>query len=249
MAKRSLSQNFLVDQNIIDKIIASAGLCPNDAILEIGPGQGALTAKMAPLANRLIAIETDSSLIPLLEPIKGSSIIHADFLAFDLETLCPFKPLKVISNLPYHITSKILKKLALHKELFSSWTVMVQKEFAEKLRSPMQGPLFYFLHYHYQIKSLFSVSKGCFNPRPSIDSTVISLIPNEEALDPLFFDFLTHIFEHRRKVLHKTLNRYYSEENVAKAFEMLNLPLSIRTEELAFKSVHALYELLAKGAL
>ena len=232
MAKRSLSQNFLIDQNIIDKILRTAHLSKEDSILEIGPGQGALTKKIAEIAREFIAIETDGDLIPILQRIPKVKIIHADFLEFDLT---PLKSMKVISNLPYHITSKILKKLVLHKPLFSSWTLMMQREFADKLLNPLSGPLIYFLNEHYTIKVGFHVSPHAFYPKPSIESTVVTFIANDKPLDIQLLDFLTYCFEHRRKVLHKTLSAHYPNID-------LGLSPSVRIEELTKEDIAKLYQ-------
>jgi 16S rRNA (adenine1518-N6/adenine1519-N6)-dimethyltransferase len=235
MAKRSLSQNFLIDQNIIDKIIRASMLCKEDSVLEIGPGQGALTKKIVAITQNFIAVETDSTLLPLLEGIR--TIIHADFLQFDLSILK--NVCKVISNLPYHITSKILKKLVLHKPFFSTWTLMMQKEVAMKLLDPLSTPLIYFLNYHYEIKIAFHVSPNAFYPRPSVDSTVVNFFPNNKALDPLFFDFLNHAFEHRRKLLLKNLTPYYSQ--ILKCFKKLQIKESSRIDELTPKQIEDLF--------
>jgi 16S rRNA (adenine1518-N6/adenine1519-N6)-dimethyltransferase len=241
MAKRSLSQNFLIDQNIIDKIIRSSMLCKDDSVLEIGPGQGALTKKIAAITQNFIAIETDQSLLPLLEGI--AKVIHADFLEFDLSTLKSV--CKVISNLPYHITSKILKKLVLHKPLFSTWTLMMQKEVAMKLLDPLSSALICFLNYHYEIKIAFHVSPNAFYPKPSVDSTVVNFFPNNKALDPLFFDFLNHAFEHRRKILLKNLAPYYPK--ILKYFEKLHLKESLRIDELTLEQIENLFLLARSG--
>ena len=236
--KRKLSQNFLIDQNIVDKILAVAKLSSNDTVLEIGPGRGALTRKIVTQSKEAVAIEFDSNLIADLDYLK---VYEADFLKFDLSQLSS-PPYKVISNLPYHITSKILEKLALNKPHFTSLTLMVQDEFADKLLHPMETALITFLHYHYSIEKHFTVSRNCYYPKPNVSSAVITLEPNNHPLDPNFYHFLKKGYAQKRKFLRTQLKPHYPATDTA--FEKLNLDPKVRIGALTPQIAHTLFSLI-----
>ncbi|MCF7851904.1 MAG: 16S rRNA (adenine(1518)-N(6)/adenine(1519)-N(6))-dimethyltransferase RsmA [Simkaniaceae bacterium] len=244
-AKRALSQNFLIDSNIIHKIIRAVDLQAADHILEIGPGRGALTFKIAPAVQHFTAIEKDSTLIQQLDYKANMDLIEADFLTFDLTLLTEKAPLKLISNLPYNISTKAVKKIALYKHLFSSVYLMVQNEFADKLISKPSSSLSALAQYHFDIHKLFTISPYCFCPKPNVTSAFISLIPNRRSISESQCLFFTHCFEGKRKQLFNILKTHYSEKLLHRAWLELNLPTQIRIEELTPLQIQSLYAIVS----
>ena len=184
--KKRLSQNFLIDQNIVDKILDAAQIAPGDIILEIGPGSGALTASMLKKGAIVYAIEIDSSAASILKKYLGEdknfTLINEDILKADLSFVKPGT--KIVSNLPYHITSPIIAMIATSIHLFSSITLMVQKEMAARILakppSSNRSSFSIFTSYFFKKKSLFIVKPGSFTPKPKVDSVIISLIPKKK---------------------------------------------------------------------
>ncbi|MDN3504745.1 MAG: 16S rRNA (adenine(1518)-N(6)/adenine(1519)-N(6))-dimethyltransferase RsmA [Rhabdochlamydiaceae bacterium] len=246
MFKRTLSQNFLIDPNTIEKLVNSTSIDPNENVLEIGPGKGAITRKLASRASHLIAVEKDRDLIFDLEQIENAQIYEADVLEFDLNQLRNYAPMKVVSNLPYHITSKILKRLALHKNLFKSIYVMVQEEFANRLILPPETTLTAFLNSHYNITKLFNISKHCFYPKPNVTSTFIELKPNNLPMEEEFYTFLNYGYLHKRKMLYSELKHHYDEELLDEAFQKLGLDEKERIQKIKPDLIFSLYKLLGK---
>lgn len=208
--KKSLSQNFLIDANIIRKIVEMAHIQPGDAVLEIGPGPGALTSALLDAGAHVFAIEMDRTfakeLIRFQTPDKRLKVVEADFLKFPLTVLRP--TLKVVANLPYHITAPILEKICQNAHLFSSMTLMVQKEVAIRMGasagSKDYSPLTVFLQYHASIGKPFLVPASCFYPRPKVDSAVIRLdFQAPPAINPL--PLARKAFQQRRKMLSTSL--------------------------------------------
>ena len=246
MVKRTLSQNFLIDPNTIDKIVNSTSPHSTETILEIGPGRGAITRKLASQVNQLIAVEKDRDLIEDLTDIPNAKIFEGDILEYDLEQLSQYAPMKVVSNLPYHITSKILKKLALHKNLFSSIYVMVQEEFATRLMLPPETTLTAFINAHYTVKRLFNISKHCFHPKPNVTSTFIELLPNELPTEEEFYTFLNYGFVHKRKMLYSELKNHYEQDNLENAFAQLQIDHKERIQKIKPDVIFSLYKILSQ---
>lgn len=207
--KKSLSQNFLIDLNIIRKIVQLADVQPNDTILEIGPGPGALTAALLNSDAQVYAVEMDTTFARELHRYQNGklTVIEADFLKFPLESLP--KNLKVVANLPYHITTPILEKLFAYS--FSTLTIMVQKEVAQRMASAPGtkdfGSLSLFVQFYSKVFSSFKVPASCFYPHPKIDSTVIRLDQREPPkIDPnSFFPLVHKAFQQRRKMVSSSL--------------------------------------------
>ena len=211
--KKKFGQNFLIDENILNKI---CGLIPNDHlnIVEIGPGDGRLTNNILRFSpNELKIIEIDSDLIPLLkkkfDKFKNIKILNDDILNYELND----KPELIISNLPYNISSQILAKICLMKYLPKNLILMFQKEFAHRLINKKLNSLNSLVKCFYDIENRFNVSKNCFRPIPKVDSTVLFfkkkkkvLLKKNEVLN--FIEFKRYLFTHKRKTLNKLLKNY-----------------------------------------
>lgn len=216
--KKSLGQNFLVDNNIILKIIASVKATKDDLIVEIGPGQGVLTKELLKL-SQVVAIEIDKEMGIYLNSIKDAEIIYADILDVDLKSILSkykYKNVYVVANIPYYITTPIIKKIIDSKIEFKEITLMVQKELADRFASLPGGSeynsLTVFLNYYFEIEKLFFVPRNCFYPSPKVNSEVIKLKSKENKLeikDYKYFEKLVkESFLHRRKTLKNNLKNY-----------------------------------------
>lgn len=214
--KKRLGQNFLIDKNIAFKIVGYADIKSEDIVLEIGPGHGILTNILAEKAKKVIAIEIDQEIVKYLETIRPDNVklIRGDVLKIDFNSLPWFN--KIVSNLPYNISSDITFKLLCHK--FELAILTYQKEFAERLISAHNNKNYSRLsvgvYYKAECKFLDQVSKNCFNPTPNVDSYVLSLKPR--SLPPFyvinekfFFDFIRNMFIHRRKKIKRILISRY----------------------------------------
>ena len=212
--KRGLSQNFLIDANIVRNIVKTARVQSGDCVLEIGPGPGALTQELLKQGAHVIAIEKDARLAFELERLQIDNrlqVIHADFLEYPLQELIRSSPIKVVSNLPYHITSPILGKLCENASLFSSAWIMVQKEVAQRIvaqkNTKDMSSFTIFLKTYCDASIAFKVSKNCFYPVPKVDSCVVELAFRKPIFDDpeAFLPFVRRAFQQRRKMLRSTL--------------------------------------------
>ncbi len=225
--KKSLGQNFLVDEGVAQGIVSGSGAEPGDTVLEIGPGVGSLTRYLLPRVDRVIAVELDREAIPLLERnTKGLGnlrVIQGDILKTDLaEILEGQEGVKVIANLPYYITSPILMKLLEEGPFLSSITVMVQKEVGERLcavpGTKDYGILTLAVGYYARVEKILDVGKECFHPVPKVDSVVMRLIPLplEERLprelEEAYFRLIKGGFAQRRKNLMNSLAAFYGAD-------------------------------------
>lgn len=219
---RNLGQNFLIDKNIIDKIIAGTEIGPQDTVLEIGPGMGVITAEAAAQAKKVIAVEVDKSLLPILaETLAGCDnvrIINEDILKLDIDKIIAEETagggeVKVIGNLPYYITTPIIMKL-LEETTVKSITIMMQKEVADRIKaapgSKIYGAISVAVQYYCQVEKIADVPKTVFIPQPQVDSVVLRLVRKEEpgvgVLDKgIFFACVKAGFGQRRKTLLNSL--------------------------------------------
>lgn len=207
--KKSLSQNFLIEPSITDKIVETAAISPNDPVLEIGPGPGGLTRKLLAAGARVYAVEMDTLFAKELTRFQNGklTIFEADILKFAIEQLP--RNLKVVANLPYHITAPILEKL--FSSSFSSITIMVQKEVADRMMAKPStkdfGSLSLFVQFYSNCTTSFIVPPSAFYPRPTVDSTVIRLEARTAPdVDPkVFFGFVHKAFQQRRKMITSSL--------------------------------------------
>ena len=226
---KSLGQNFLTDKNIIDKIIEGAGIGQGDTVIEIGPGIGVITGEAAKKAKKVIAIEIDKSLIPILDETLGGfdnvTVINEDVLKVDISELTgDEKPenIKIMGNLPYYITTPIIMKLLEDQVRADSITIMMQKEVADRIKaspgSKAYGALSVAVQYYCSVEKVADVPKGVFIPQPNVDSTVLKLNlrkekPVKPADEKVFFNCVKAAFSQRRKTL---LNSMQTLQGVSK---------------------------------
>ncbi|MCH9811327.1 16S rRNA (adenine(1518)-N(6)/adenine(1519)-N(6))-dimethyltransferase RsmA [bacterium] len=247
--KKALSQNFLIDNNVVKKIIDHAEVQPGDTILEIGPGSGALTVEILQRGATVYAVEYDKDVSHILKKYLSSNpnfhLIEGDILKQDLSFLKA--PVKIISNLPYHITSPIIAMIADYLDTFTSATLMVQKEMADRILaeapSNNRSSFSIFTSYYFEKKALFLVKPGSFTPKPKVDSIILSLIPKKELplADPNpFFDFVRKAFSQKRKMISSTIK----DQPIAQTLKKNGSNPKARPEELSLEQFLALYKAL-----
>ncbi len=218
---KSLGQNFLTDKNIVDKIVDGAGIGPEDTVIEIGPGMGVITWEAASRARKVIAIELDSSLIPILGEtlarFDNVQIINQDVLKTDINELTEGEEaghVKIIGNLPYYITTPIIMKLLEDKVKAESLTIMTQKEVADRIGAgpgtKSYGALSIAVQFYCQVEKVTDVSRNSFIPAPNVDSTVLKLKFRQQPAaavrnEPLFFKCVRAGFGQRRKTLSNSM--------------------------------------------
>ena len=252
---KSLGQNFLVDDSVLEDIIEGAEISPEDHVIEIGPGVGTLTAELLKKAKRVTSLELDSSLIPiLLEELKDRdnfTLINKDALKVDFKELTnEGEKVKVVANLPYYVTTPIIAKLLNEGVNFESLTIMIQKEVAERINaSPGNkdyGALSLLVQYYCDTKIVRRVSPASFIPRPKVDSIVIKLHKLPKARvelkdETIFFKVIRDSFNMRRKTLSNALkNVGLSKEALDEAFKEANIDSRRRGETLSIEEFAAL---------
>ncbi|NHZ85357.1 MAG: ribosomal RNA small subunit methyltransferase A [Planctomycetia bacterium] len=244
-AKKKWGQNFLIDPNLLRKIIRTIGLSNNDTILEIGPGEGVLTERIFPIVNELAVIEIDPLLVEYLrslDSINGCHIIHGDVLWLELKTLSIKKPIKVIGNIPYNITSPILFWLIEQRADWSETYLMVQKEMASRLTGQIgtksYGRLTVMTGAFLDIEKCFNIPPEVFIPRPKVDSAFIKItkktipIINEEQFDK-FEIVVKAAFSKRRKMLQNSLSGFDIPQSVKDKINFTRRPETLSIAEFA----------------
>lgn len=243
-AKKSLGQNFLNNDKILNDIANSVETKENDLIIEIGPGKGALTKYLSKKNSFLICYEVDTRMNTILNNYNNdkTKIIFNDFLKANIEEDIKemnYNNLYIIANIPYYITTPIIKKAITFKKL-QAMTLLVQKEVAERLSAKpgnkAYGSLTVYLNYYFNIDYLFDVNKNCFTPSPKVDSAVIKFTRKNEMPQVKDENKLFQLIENSFKLKRKTLKNNLKEYNWNKINEILikhNLPESIRAEELS----------------
>lgn len=246
---KKFGQNFIIDENIINNIINKSEIDKNTLVIEIGPGAGSLTYKLAHVAKNVLAYEIDTNLKEILqENLKNESnieIIFDDFLIRNVKEdlkKYQYNKLYVVANLPYYITTPIIIKLIEDDLNVDKIVVMVQKEvgdrFKAKPNSKEYSSLSVFLDYYYDVRKLIDVSRNVFMPRPNVDSIVVEFIKKENKLNlnnkELFFKLVKDSFKQKRKNLRNNLREYNLEviENVLKKY---NFDLNVRAEQLSIE--------------
>ena len=251
--QKKYGQNFLIDEHVLNKIIAAAELTEDDYVIEIGPGIGTMTERMAPECRHVTAIEIDKELIPILsETLSGFDnvdIINEDVLKVDLNKLIAErndnKPVKVVANLPYYITTPIIMSLLENKIPIDTITVMVQKEVADRMMvgpgTKDYGALSLAVQYYAKPYIVANVPMNCFIPRPNVASAVIRLTCHKEPPvtvkdENLMFNLIRASFNQRRKTLINGISNFsglsYTKEQVAMALNSIGLSENIRGEAL-----------------
>lgn len=265
--QKKYGQNFLIDANILDKIIDAAGIDQSDCVLEIGPGIGTMTQYLCENAREVVAVEIDKKLIPILEQDTLSSydnitIINEDILKVDINAVVQEKnngnPIKVVANLPYYITTPIIMGLFESRVPLESITIMVQKEVAERMQvgpgTKDYGALSLAVQYYARPEVMLTVPASCFMPRPNVDSAVIKLTrydkpPVAVSDEKLMFDMIRASFNQRRKTLVNGLGNAaglnVKKEQVLSALNKMKLSPTIRGEALTLGEFAELTDLLS----
>lgn len=254
--QKKFGQNFLIDTHVLDKIISAAGVTKDDMVLEIGPGIGTMTQYLAEAARCVVAVEIDNNLIPILKDTlkdyDNVTIINEDILKVDIGRLAKEynkgRPIKVVANLPYYITTPIIMGLFESGVPIDNITVMVQKEVADRMQvgpgSKDYGALSLAVQYYAEPYIVANVPPNCFIPRPNVGSAVIRLTryqkPPVDVKDPaLMFKLIRASFNQRRKTLQNGLNNSpeirYPKEKIIEAIESLGVPATVRGEALTLE--------------
>lgn len=240
-AKRSLGQNFLVDQNYLKKIIDAVDACPDDTIIEIGPGRGAITEQLVESGANVIAIELDREFVSLLNErfieSENFRVIEADASNIDLGALiAPTSSAKLVANLPYNVSTAILQALAKQRQAFSSLILMFQKEVVDRITAmpgnSERGYLTVIIEFAFTSEKLFDVPPTAFRPVPKVDSSVVRLTPKPPSIaDSGAFEALVSLaFRQKRKTLANNLKAVYP--NISNILDSANIPAGSRAEAL-----------------
>ena len=267
MFQKKFGQNFLIDTHVLEKIISAAGITKNDCVLEIGPGIGTMTQYLSENAGHVVAVEIDRNLIPILketlEDYDNVTVINEDILRVDIKALAEEynggKPIKVVANLPYYITTPIIMGLFESGVPIDNITVMVQKEVADRMKegpgSKDYGALSLAVQYYAEPEIVANVPPNCFIPRPNVGSAVIRLTRHKEmpveVKDPaLMFKIIRASFNQRRKTLQNGLGNApelpYTKEQIAAAIAEMGLTPTIRGEALSLAQFAQLSDILGE---
>ena len=266
--QKKFGQNFLIDGHVLDKIIAGAGVTKDDMVLEIGPGIGTMTQYLAEAAGKVVAVEIDRNLLPILQETLADydnvKVIHADVLSLDLEKLVQEenggRPIKVVANLPYYITTPIIMALFEQHVPLANVTVMVQKEVAARMKSGPgskdYGALSLAVQYYAEPYIVANVHCKCFMTRPNVDSEVISMTRYEEPPvqvkdEKMLFKIIRASFNQRRKTLQNGLNNSselnFTKDQIAAAIAEAGFSPSVRGEALTLEQFAKLTDILLKA--
>lgn len=266
--QKKFGQNFLIDENVVEKIVRDAGVTKDDFVLEIGPGIGTMTQILCENAREVVAVEIDDKLIPILTEDTLSwydnvTVIHEDILKLDIVKLANErnggKPIKVVANLPYYITTLIIMGLFESHVPLDSITIMVQKEVADRMQvgpgTKDYGALSLAVQYYAKPQILLNVPASCFMPRPNVDSAVIQLTryekpPVEVADEHLMFRLIRASFNQRRKTMTNSVGNSpelsVSKEQMAAALEKCGLSATVRGEALTLAQFAELANVLSE---
>lgn len=263
--QKKFGQNFLIDEHVLNKIILAAGVTKEDVVLEIGPGFGTMTQYLAEAAKEVIAVEIDKTLIPILQDTlrdyDNITLINEDILKVDIAALVQKKnagkPIKVVANLPYYITTPIIMGLFESHVPLENITVMVQKEVASRMQAGPgtkdYGALSLAVQFYAEPYIVANVPPNCFIPRPNVGSAVIRLTKWEEQPvqvknEAFMFSLIRASFNQRRKTLQNSLVNggiSVTKEQILLALEEMGLPPAVRGEALTLEQFARLSDLLA----
>ena len=265
--QKRFGQNFLVDTHVLERIIRAAGLTKEDMVLEIGPGIGTMTQYLAENARQVVAAEIDSNLIPILKETLPAydnvTVLNEDILKVDIRALAEEynggRPIKVVANLPYYITTPIIMGLFESQVPIDNITVMVQKEVAERMQAGPgtkdYGALSLAVQYYAEPYIVANVPPNCFIPRPNVGSAVIRLTRHQEMPvkvrdEKLMFSLIRASFNQRRKTLQNGLSNSaelsFSKEEIAAAIQALGLSPTVRGEALTLEQFAGLADALGE---
>ena len=264
--QKKYGQNFLIDTHVLEKIIRAAEITGDDFVMEIGPGIGTMTQYLCENAREVLAVEIDRNLLPVLQETlsdyQNVTVLNEDILKMDIGRIAEEynggKPIKVVANLPYYITTPIIMELFESHVPLESVTVMVQKEVADRMQAgpgtKEYGALSLAVQYYAEAEIAANVPQNCFMPRPNVGSAVIRLICHKEnpvkVLDEKFmFRLIRACFNQRRKTLQNGLcndmGLSLKKEDVRDALEQMGLPLEVRGERLSLQEFAKLSDLLS----
>ena len=261
--QKRFGQNFLIDGNVIEKIIRAAEITKDDVVLEIGPGIGTMTQYLAEAAGEVFAVEIDKNLLPILAETLAEydnvTVVNEDILKVDIAALTGGRPVKVVANLPYYITTPIIMGLFENHIPATSITVMVQKEVAERMQAGPggkdYGALSLAVQYYAEPYIVANVPPNCFMPRPNVGSAVIRLTRHTEPKivvkdEKFMFKLIRASFNQRRKTLQNGINNSaelsISKDAVVEALRKMGLSESIRGEALTLAQFAELSDLLCE---
>ena len=265
--QKKFGQNFLINTGVLEDIIDAAEVTDEDMVLEIGPGIGTMTQYLCENAGQVIAVEIDTNLIPILKDTLSAydnvRIINDDILKVDINELAREynngRPIKVVANLPYYITTPIIMGLFERHVPIESITVMVQKEVADRMQAGPgtkdYGALSLAVQYYSKPQIVVNVPPSCFMPQPKVGSTVISLRRHQQPVvqvedEKLMFKVIRASFNQRRKTLANGLNNYgginLTKEQIQQSIEELGVPVNIRGEALSLEQFACLSNIISK---
>ena len=265
--QKKFGQNFLINMGVLEDIIDAAEVTDEDMVLEIGPGIGTMTQYLCENARQVIAVEIDTNLIPILKDTLSAydnvRIINDDILKVDINELAREynngRPIKVVANLPYYITTPIIMGLFESHVPIESITVMVQKEVADRMQAGPgtkdYGALSLAVQYYSKPQIVVNVPPSCFMPQPKVGSTVISLRRHQQPVvqvedEKLMFKVIRASFNQRRKTLANGLNNYgginLTKEQIQQSIEELGVPVNIRGEALSLEQFACLSNIIGK---
>lgn len=263
--QKKFGQNFLIDTHVLEKIIEASGITKEDFVLEIGPGIGTMTQYLCESAREVVAVEIDKNLIPILGDTLSAydnvTVINEDILKLDINRLAEEKnggrPIKVVANLPYYITTPIIMGLFESHVPIDSITIMVQKEVADRMQvgpgTKDYGALSLAVQYYAKPEIIANVPPNCFMPRPNVGSAVIRLtkhesVPVDVEDEKLMFQIIRASFNQRRKTLANGLNNspeiHLPKEVIQESIEELGVPATIRGEALTLEQFAALSNII-----
>lgn len=265
--QKKFGQNFLINTGILEEIIEAAEITKDDFVLEIGPGIGTMTQYLCENARKVIAVEIDKNLIPILADTLSAydnvEVINEDILKVDIKTLAEEcnagKPIKVVANLPYYITTPIIMGLFESHVPIDSITIMVQKEVADRMQegpgSKEYGALSLAVQYYAKPEIVVNVPPSCFMPQPKVGSAVIRLTRHEQPTvdvenEKLMFQLIRASFNQRRKTLANGLNNFsglnVGKEVIQQCIEELGVPATVRGEALSLEQFAKLSNIIGK---
>lgn len=247
---KTLGQNFLVDKNIVDKIINSINFKTKPSIIEIGPGLGVLTKELENRSNDITVVEIDKLMVDILKTqLKDSTkIVNQDILKFDFKMLGN-KNKTIVGNLPYYITTEIIERIYEYSTFVDEFILMIQQDVATKILNLKQGKDLSFVsiisNYGFDVELITDVSRNCFYPVPNVDSTVLKMKSKNIALVDLlsFKNFIIKLMKQRRKTVLNNLKEMYSVEVANKILQQSDLEPSIRAEKLSMSQIIKLFEI------
>lgn len=251
-AKKKFGQNFIIDPNIIQKTVELANVDDSTIVIEIGPGLGALTQGLLEKAQKVLAYDIDPDVIQVLRNRLNNeklSLVQQDFLQVDLDALLvPYKgkPIKIVSNLPYYITSDLIEKITLSSVGIEQAIVMVQKEVAEKYTSQTslkdKQPIHYLLDELADVRYLMTVPRTVFHPMPHVDSALLGITYHGRKVDHGFYQFLKQALKSRRKTLYNNMKGCYPQDCLKQTFDACLLDNAVRSEQLSSAQLKKFYK-------